>query len=192
MTRKNDLNRSPKKTCSSCGQKGHIKTNRACPARFDRPPPVPIQPTVTTQRTPAELLGQEIDSSLWVTLLFGRNNVDLFKQLALSDDYIQIPLLTWRNKNRALARRNWHTVDQQTFNLPRFLALWESQGRICQICFKAIRAVSVGHGGSTAHVDHNHRSGEIRGLLCTQCNTMIGLGRENPSNMGRSIAYIYG
>lgn len=39
-------------------------------------------------------------------------------------------------------------------------------------------------------VDHNHDTGQIRGLLCHGCNTGIGLFKENPEMLRRSIDYL--
>jgi len=39
-------------------------------------------------------------------------------------------------------------------------------------------------------VDHCHTTGEIRGLLCTNCNTALGLLKEDPERMLRLIQWV--
>lgn len=39
-------------------------------------------------------------------------------------------------------------------------------------------------------VDHNHETGAVRGLLCSRCNTALGLLRECPQRAARIIHYI--
>ena len=39
-------------------------------------------------------------------------------------------------------------------------------------------------------VDHNHDTGEVRGLLCRKCNSAIGLLNEDPTVLFRAIDYI--
>lgn len=39
-------------------------------------------------------------------------------------------------------------------------------------------------------VDHSHSTGRIRGLLCRQCNTALGLLKESPSALARLIIYL--
>jgi len=46
--------------------------------------------------------------------------------------------------------------------------MWESQDGKCAICGKQFQTPF------NARVDHNHRTGEVRGLLCHRCN--VGLG----------------
>lgn len=41
-------------------------------------------------------------------------------------------------------------------------------------------------------VDHNHSTGLIRGLLCDNCNTMIGLAHENKEHFMQAIKYLDG
>ena len=39
-------------------------------------------------------------------------------------------------------------------------------------------------------VDHDHETGKIRGLLCSNCNVAIGLLEEDISRMQSMIAYL--
>ena len=40
------------------------------------------------------------------------------------------------------------------------------------------------------HVDHHHDSGTLRGVLCMQCNTSLGLIRENPRTSFAQAEYV--
>lgn len=48
----------------------------------------------------------------------------------------------------------------------------------CQFVFKSV---------SSAHVDHCHTSGKVRGLLCSSCNLIAGKAKDSPTTL-RSIA----
>lgn len=49
----------------------------------------------------------------------------------------------------------------------------EFQNGVCVTCGK------INKGGKRLAVDHNHKTGEIRGLLCQKCNQAIGLVGED-------------
>lgn len=55
------------------------------------------------------------------------------------------------------------------------------QGGKCAIC---------GHSPERFHVDHNHASGEVRALLCGQCNMAIGLLKEDINILKSAIKYL--
>ena len=40
------------------------------------------------------------------------------------------------------------------------------------------------------YVDHCHKTGKIRGLLCNSCNTALGLLKDDISLFKRSIDYL--
>lgn len=40
------------------------------------------------------------------------------------------------------------------------------------------------------HVDHNHKTGVVRGLLCFKCNTALGKFQDNVANLKRAITYL--
>jgi hypothetical protein len=71
-------------------------------------------------------------------------------------------------------------IDSGVFNL-----LWESQGNRCAVC-KRERMV----GEKRFHVDHDHITGKVRGILCFKCNSGIGLFRDNPVLLHRVIEYL--
>ena len=53
----------------------------------------------------------------------------------------------------------------------------------CAICSNEISI-------STKHVDHCHKTGNIRGLLCAKCNKGIGLFSDNTTVLKNAIKYI--
>ncbi len=63
--------------------------------------------------------------------------------------------------------------------------LLDKQNNTCQIC----GTDTPGHRGRF-HVDHNHSTGEVRGLLCHACNTGIGLLKDNPTTLRLAAEYL--
>ncbi|WP_308426487.1 endonuclease VII domain-containing protein [Streptomyces fuscichromogenes] len=57
-----------------------------------------------------------------------------------------------------------------------------SQGGVCCICQSA----------PAVHVDHCHKTGRVRGVLCFNCNSAIGLLRDNPETINRAADYLEG
>jgi len=44
--------------------------------------------------------------------------------------------------------------------------------------------------GRSAHIDHCHRKGHVRGLLCNNCNTALGAVNDSPARLWLLIDYL--
>jgi hypothetical protein len=67
--------------------------------------------------------------------------------------------------------------------------LLASQGGVCAICRRPESARRNGRPRLMA-VDHDHRTGAVRGLLCNACNTALGLFGDDIAVMEAAIAYL--
>jgi Autographiviridae endonuclease VII len=86
-----------------------------------------------------------------------------------------------REARRAYYLWNKYKISESDYDQ----ALDRQNGR-CAIC-KAAEP-----GGRTKYfmVDHDHETGQVRGLLCVRCNVGIGLFRDSPEVMISGIAYL--
>ncbi|WLW56308.1 endonuclease VII domain-containing protein [Streptomyces sp. YU58] len=57
-----------------------------------------------------------------------------------------------------------------------------SQGGVCCICLAAV----------PEHVDHCHKTGRVRGVLCFSCNAALGQFKDRPDAIRRAAAYVEG
>tara|TARA_B100001057_G_scaffold434938_1_gene464927 strand:+ start:171 stop:773 length:603 start_codon:yes stop_codon:yes gene_type:complete len=63
----------------------------------------------------------------------------------------------------------------------------EKQGGRCRIC--GVKMLTPEHKKYLS-VDHNHKTGAVRGVICNGCNTGIGMFKENPVFMEAAIRYL--
>ena len=64
-------------------------------------------------------------------------------------------------------------------------AMLAAQGGGCAICGKPPVPGKRGF-----HVDHCHQTGRVRGLLCSNCNTLLGLAGESEAVLRAAINYL--
>ncbi len=69
--------------------------------------------------------------------------------------------------------------------LDYYLSLLNKQKNRCAICRKSEPFLN-----RRLAIDHCHRTGKVRGLLCTNCNTFLGRIEDNPKLLERAIAYV--
>lgn len=70
-----------------------------------------------------------------------------------------------------------------------FDSMATGQGGACAICGEL--PVGQRHRPSAGLVvDHNHSTGAVRGLLCVNCNALLGYAHDNQDTLRAAIAYL--
>jgi hypothetical protein len=82
-----------------------------------------------------------------------------------------------RAERPALRRR-----DNDGLTEGRYAELLARQDGRCAACQDVFRG--------SPHVDHSHRTGEVRGLLCGPCNTGLGQFRDDPARLRAAADYL--
>lgn len=80
-------------------------------------------------------------------------------------------------------RQNW-LLRSYGISEPDYKSLLESQGGVCKICGKECST------GRNLAVDHCHKTGKVRGLLCKKCNVSIGAFGDDIEVMSKAIEYL--
>ena len=75
-------------------------------------------------------------------------------------------------------------LNKYGITLSEYQVLLDSQKGVCKICEKKCES------GKILCVDHNHDTGQIRGLLCTKCNKGLGLFKDNYELLKRAAKYL--
>lgn len=92
-----------------------------------------------------------------------------------------------RNKHRLpVLYRDQNLKKKLGIGLEQYNKLYENQKGVCAIC----KEHHPDHGWNGLNVDHDHRNGKIRSLLCRNCNVMLGASRERPDLLLAATEYL--
>lgn len=81
-------------------------------------------------------------------------------------------------------KRQW-LLNKYNLTVEDYNLLLEKQNNLCAIC----GGISNGRW-NCLFVDHCHKTGRVRGLLCFKCNTAIGMLDDNTDSLNRAIEYL--
>jgi len=71
----------------------------------------------------------------------------------------------------------------------QYLEMLHEQGHVCKLCSGEGFLMS-GHHKLKLVVDHCHRTGKVRGLLCHNCNRALGLLHDDPATILAAFEYL--
>lgn len=66
----------------------------------------------------------------------------------------------------------------------QYKSMYETQQGKCAICNEEPKTKRG------LHIDHNHKTGKVRGLLCHGCNVALGSFKEDVNTLNKAIEYI--
>lgn len=92
------------------------------------------------------------------------------------------------NRERATEwQRRWKLIHTYSITADEFDTLLAKQGGRCAICRTHPRQDSR---IKRLALDHDHETGQVRGLLCNRCNRGIGLLGDTAASIDVAIAYL--
>lgn len=80
-------------------------------------------------------------------------------------------------------KREYELKRRYTLSQEDYDGLFVSQGGVCAICDSPPNSKAL-------HVDHNHATGKVRGLLCDKCNRGLGYFNDNPNFLRIATRYL--
>ena len=86
-------------------------------------------------------------------------------------------------------KRRSHIERYYGISWETYISLLDRQNGCCAICGVSIEAL-VSDKLKTAHVDHDHETDTIRGLLCHFCNSGLGYFRDDSELLTKAVYYL--
>jgi hypothetical protein len=86
------------------------------------------------------------------------------------------------------ALREWHRCLKAKYGIDanEYQRMLFFQGGTCAIC----GTTKPGKHYKRMPVDHCHKTGKVRGLLCADCNAMLGIAHESPEVLRKAARYL--
>lgn len=100
----------------------------------------------------------------------------------------------WRTATATPHQKEQHRQMMKKVNQRRIFARYDlteedvramlvAQEFRCKVCATSISM-------ETRHIDHDHRTKKVRGLLCGQCNVALGMAKDDPERLRKLAVYL--
>jgi hypothetical protein len=75
----------------------------------------------------------------------------------------------------------WSLKTRYGLSQHQYREMLSKQQGLCAICGDLMKKINV---------DHDHKTGKVRGLLCFTCNSMLGCSKDNQNLLSAGVAYL--
>lgn len=107
------------------------------------------------------------------------------------DPYTKLANVKKAKKKYSNTTKGRHTSLKSRLKTRYNLSVEEYNQKLCQQNHKCnICGVDETELKTALHVDHDHATCKVRDLLCSNCNTGLGMFKESVENMANAIAYL--
>jgi hypothetical protein len=80
-------------------------------------------------------------------------------------------------------RQEWALRSRYGLEASTYMTMYKQQGGKCACCEGPLDL-------KAANVDHDHATEKVRGLLCSDCNVMLGRAKDSVEVLRRAIKYL--
>lgn len=112
----------------------------------------------------------------------------------------------WYNDNKERLKKNfkaYYEINKEAFKIrnkksyfrrygityEEAMAMWIKQNKLCRICNTELLPLGTQLTKGFC-VDHDHKTGKFRGILCHNCNAGIGMFKENIELIKLAVKYL--
>lgn len=81
-------------------------------------------------------------------------------------------------------------LKRRGITVAEYRAMLDAQGHRCAICRCEEPPLDSVRRRDAWHIDHDHETGKVRGVLCPSCNLMLGYSRDNPEILIAAAGYL--
>lgn len=91
-----------------------------------------------------------------------------------------------------LTQREWNLFYKYGLTEKDFQDILAAQDGRCPICHRRFEEITYRNGATKSvwHVDHDHATGKVRGVLCFLCNSGLGKFGDNVDRLLDAAAYL--
>jgi hypothetical protein len=100
----------------------------------------------------------------------------------------------WCKKCKREYDKNHHKLKNFNISFSQYKKMLEEQDNRCLICGIKFDVLSkllcnINTAGEP-NIDHDHKTGKIRGILCNMCNRLLGFAFDNPLILIKAAKYL--
>ena len=96
-----------------------------------------------------------------------------------------------KNRDKILKKsRERHLLKNYNLTSKQYFELIKEQENLCAICGKPEHCLTKTGDVKPLSVDHNHTTGEVRMLLCNDCNALLGFCKEDAKILEAALRYL--
>ena len=119
----------------------------------------------------------------WVCRSCRRERSRVQREKPYYQKYMDSYVRRWR---KSAAGRNSRLKAAYGITLQIYNMLLGQQGNACSICRRSVLSTRE----RKLHVDHDHKTGRVRGLLCRRCNLFLGYLENDPNMVAKAVRYL--
>jgi hypothetical protein len=121
----------------------------------------------------------KVSRKIRLRMSYAKKQFHKYKKLGICTSCKKAPAIP--NKCRCLECNKQARINSNLADSKEAVELISKQGGYCAICSNLM---------TNKAVDHDHKTGKLRGILCYQCNSGLGMFKDNIETMKKAINYL--